>query len=681
MTMFAGSLTPEHRIGDWIDITPDGRVAVRSGKVELGQGITSALISVVAAELGIDPDRVVSIPPSTRSPDEGVTAGSLSMSMSGTAVRLAARALRRVTATEDGQPVDLARVTSAHREMRVLEVLGEGNRDAGHAGHASSMPRREASRTDLMAKVTGGSAYLHDLRLPGQVFGRVIRRARQRPTSSSADTIVAERLRHPDVLTVVRDGAFLGVIARSEHAAIRAATQIEAGLDWTPIAGDVDRDVSRESGSGAIDREPLHATDLPPGSRRHHLRVTRPHLLHASIGPVCAMARWDDSGTGLEVWTHSQGVHPLRRDLARALDMAASSIHVEHVPGAGCYGHNAADDVAYDAVLLARSMRGVPVHVTWSRSQDFACGPTGPSMEVIVSADTDDRGRILAWDWAGSGEGHVCRPGLVSGIALLAHSEIEDGAPLPASTDPDPSIGGGIIRNSRPLYDLSLRRSESTLRPSRMRTSAIRSLGAYLNVIATENLIDDIARTHGIDPVEFRLAHLRDDRAARVLVRAIDLSGEPGSAEAQGRGIGLARYKGTGAWCAVVADVECIDRVRVHQLVVVADVGEVVSRDGVLHQLEGGALQSLSWTLHECAPISDGRVAAAGWPDYPIARFSDVPAVIADVIDRPGEPFLGAGEAAAGPTGAALTNAVTAALGVRLTDLPLTPESIIRALP
>ena len=684
MSRPVGSLTPEHRIGDWLDITPEGFVSVRSGKAELGQGIGSALVSIVATELGIPVDRVCCLAPSTSSPDEGVTAGSLSMTMSGTAVRLAARALRQVTATPDGASVNLIDVMPWHRDARVLEVLDSPDAADGGPNEIESvvgraMPRREAPRVDLVAKVIGEPSFVHDLRLPDQMFARVIRRAGWRPRESSIEALDVHAVALPDAVMVVHDGSFLGVIARTEHAAIVAAARVDASVEWVRATAVVDEAVM------SVDPLPVAAAVRPDVTgptitRSHRVRVSRPRLLHASIGPACAVARWDAAGSSLEVWTHSQAVHPLRRELARALGIDGQAVHVTHVPGAGCYGHNGADDVAYDAVLLARRVPGIPVHVTWTRAQDLACGPTGPAMEVEVTAETDETGRILAWDWSATGEGHVCRPGLVPGIALLAHSEIEGGSPMPASTDPDPALGGGIARNARPLYDVPVRQLQSALAPTGLRTSAIRSLGAFLNVVATEALMEDIARAHGIDGVQVRLAHLSDARGIEVLHRAVELSGDRLATDSTGRGIGLARYKGSGAWCACVADVECIDRVRVNRLVVVADVGEVVSADGVRHQLEGGAIQSLSWALHERAPIGPSGVDAVGWADYPIARFSDVPPIVTDVIDRPGEPFLGAGEAAAGPVAAAIANAVSDALGVRMSSLPLTAESIARAL-
>jgi CO/xanthine dehydrogenase Mo-binding subunit len=299
-------------------------------------------------------------------------------------------------------------------------------------------------------------------------------------------------------------------------------------------------------------------------------------------------------------------------------------------------------------------------------------------MSVTVSAETDMAVRIVAWDWSGAGEGHVCRPGMVAAVSLLAHADVAGGAPLPPSTDPPASIGGGNDRNALPIYDVPVRSAVSTVVGSTIRTSAIRSLGAFLNVVAIEGMIDEIATAAGIDPAAMRLEYLSEPRAREVLLRALELAGD--CAHGLSRGIGVARYKGTGAWCAVVADIAAEVRVDVRSLAVVADVGRVASRDGVLNQLEGGALQAMSWTLLEQAPIRDGRVTATAWSDYPILRFPEVPRVISDVIDRPDEAYLGAGEAAAGPTGAAICNALASAIGVRVTELPLTPEAIIRAL-
>lgn len=655
-----GSLTADHSIGDWITVTPAGRVVVRTGKADLGQGISAALAAVVATELNVPVEAVEVVAPSTDAVDEGYTAGSMSMTHSGTALRLAARALRQLAGTTADRSLDLVSAARCDLGRNVLEVLTDAD-DPPDPPMPIDGPRR-----DLSAKVTGGPAFIHDMRLPGQVYARIVRRAGMRAVAPDPQTLAD--LCGGDAGRVVLDGSFIAVVADHEYAAIRGASAVDGAITWQ----------QRSVAVGAGTSRTVADTELPPGVRRFELTYTRPNIAHASIGPACAVARWSACGDRLEVWTHSQGVHPLRRELATAFGLGVDDIRVQHAEGAGCYGHNGADDVAYDAALVARHLPGIPVQVTWNRAQELTCGPMGPRMEVAVSAETDDSGRIVAWEWSGSGEGHVCRPGMVDSVSLLAHADIADGTPLPPSADPAAAIGGGNDRNALPLYNIPVRRAVSTVIGSTIRTSAIRSLGAFLNVIATEGMIDEIATASGSDPAVMRLEHLSDPRARAVLVRALDLAGD--GVHGLSRGVGIARYKGTGAWCAVVADIAAEVRVDVRSLTVVADVGRVASRDGVLNQLEGGALQAMSWTILERSTVRDGHVVASGWCDYPILRFPDVPRVVADVIDRPDEPYLGAGEAAAGPTGAAICNALAHALGVRVTELPLTPEAIMRAV-
>lgn len=662
---FIGSLTTEHRICDWIRISPDKRIVLHAGKVDLGQGVSAALVAIAAEELGVDPHLIDVAPPSTAGVDEGFTAGSMSMTYSGTAVRLAAQAMRVVMGTAPDRQVDIASAAACDLDRGVVDVLSAAGARAGRGSGGAAGARVDVQRRDLAAKVAGAPAFIHDLRLPGQLFARIVRRSGRRAVPDGQILEVVDR---DEIVEVIIDGAFIAVVATSAFAAIRTANRMHDVMHWE----------ARESARGDDRTTVIAQSEVSGGTRRFEVRVTRPNLAHASIGPACAIARWSESGDELEVWTHSQGVHPLRRELATALGLTVDAISVQHVEGAGCYGHNGADDVAYDAALVARRLPGVPVQVTWDRRQELTCGPMGPRMTVTVSAETDEAGRIVAWDWSGTGEGHVCRPGMVAPVSLLAHADVASGAALPPSADPPAAIGGGTERNGLPLYDVPVGLATSTVAASPLRTSAIRSLGAFMNVIATEAMMDEVAAALGEDPVALRLRHLSDERAAAVLLRAVEIAGECDARYA--RGVGVARYKGTGGWCAVVADVEAQTRVDVRSVTVVADVGRVASRDGVLNQLEGGAIQAMSWTVVERLPVQDGEVLAKTWGDYPILRFPDVPRVMADVIDRPDEPFLGAGEVAAGPTGAAICNALARALGIRVTQLPLTPESIMRAI-
>ena len=404
-------------------------------------------------------------------------------------------------------------------------------------------------------------------------------------------------------------------------------------------------------------------------------RFARPFLAHASIGPSCALARWHDGG--LHVVTHSQGIHALRSALAEVLSIAEVAVVVEHAEGAGCYGHNGADDAALDAAVLARRVPGRTVRLQWSREDELARAPFGPAMLVEVEAGVDVDGHVVGWHqelWSNS---HVMRPGYVGPGGLLATGEVDSGAKRPEPVD-----RGGMTRNALPGYDLGrVDVVAHCVLDMPLRTSSMRSLGAFMNVFAIESVLDELAGVVGCDPVEFRLRHLRDPRARAVLEAAAEVSGW-GSAtgEDAGRGVGLARYKNAAGWCAVVAEVSALDRIRVERLTVVADVGLVVNPDGVANQIEGGAIQATSWALCEQVRFGPSGVTSSTWAQYPILRFSEVPAVDVHLLTRPDEPALGAGEIAAGPSVAAIANAASAALGVRLRELPLTRERVAETL-
>jgi CO/xanthine dehydrogenase Mo-binding subunit len=399
---------------------------------------------------------------------------------------------------------------------------------------------------------------------------------------------------------------------------------------------------------------------------------SKPFIAHASIGPSCAIARLKDGK--LEVWSHSQGIWGLRHELSIVLQMSVEKIVVTHAEGAGCYGHNGADDVALDAALLARAANGRPVKLQWTREDEFAWEPYGPAMAFDLEARLDGAGNIVSWKHELWSNGHTNRPGRSPKPALVAARHLEKAFDYAPAVDPA-LPPGGAERNAIPLYEFpDLQVVKNYVRETPRRSSSLRSLGAYGNVFAIESFMDELAHAAGADPIEFRLRHLKDARARAVL----EALGKPWKAwrksENQGHGIGFARYKNLGAYCAVLAEVEAGEVLRVKRLVLAADVGLAINPDGVVNQLEGGAIQATSWTLKE-----EGRLGAVSWEDYPILRFSEVPAVEVHVLEN-GLPSLGAGEAAQGPTAAAIANALHDALGVRVRDLPLTPERIVRAM-
>jgi CO/xanthine dehydrogenase Mo-binding subunit len=421
---------------------------------------------------------------------------------------------------------------------------------------------------------------------------------------------------------------------------------------------------------------------LVPGPKARTIRrqYTRPYIAHASIAPSCAIAQWN--GERVHVWTHSQGVYLLRADLALVLGLPAESITVEHVEGAGCYGHNAADDVALDAVLLAKAAGGKPVRVQWSRADEMTHAPFGAAMAIEIEADLDAQGEIAEWRHAVWSNGHAARPGRAAQPALLAATELAKPFPRMISTNPPQANGGGGDRNSIPLYDFPAWKIEShRLLTMPVRTSALRTLGAQGNVFAIESFVDEIAVERGEDPVAFRLRHLKDERAQEV-IRSVArrANWKPAPKAGAGYGIGFARYKNAGAYCAAIAEIEGEEDIRVKRLIIAVDVGEAINPDGVTNQIEGGAIQATSWVLKERVRFDRERITSSNWTNYPILRFSEVPAVNVEVIQRPEIAPVGAGEAAHGPVTAAIANAVFDGLGVRVRKLPITRDSLIAAM-
>ena len=696
----SASLATNPRLSQWLRFLPDGAIEVRSGKVELGQGIATALAQIAAEELDVAIERIRMVPASTASsPNEGVTSGSLSTQESGTALRYACAEARAIyleaagvrlgvpasaLSVADGEFLSASGTRTSYAELADDALLA---RDATANIAPKSAAQHKlvgtpAPRRDLAQKVFGLPRFVHDLELPGMLHARVLRPPSPAAILVSLDETAARAL--PGVVAVVRDGSFVGVLAEREETALQALEKLRPAASWK------ESDTLPEAATlgdwlKAQPAETQLISERGPGTAEgaaltRRARYTRPYLAHASIAPSCALAQWDAGR--LHIWSHSQGIYNLRADLALALSMPLESIVVEHVEGAGCYGHNGADDVAFDAALLARAATGRPVRLQWTRADELAWAPFGPAMTVEIEADLDATGSVLAWRHEIWSNGHSSRPGRAKTPALLAAAHLAQPFERLISINPPAAAGGGADRNAVPGYDFpSWRIASHRLLAMPIRSSALRSLGAYANVFASESFLDELAAERGEDPLALRLRLLSEPRARAVLEAVAKRAnwGEWIKREGRGHGIGFARYKGSGAWCAVIAEIEAGREIRVERLVIAVDVGLAVNPDGVANQIEGGAIQAVSWTLKEQVRFDRRRITSDGWDTYPILRFSEVPAVEVELLIRPQEPALGAGEAAQGPTAAAIANAVFDALGVRVRDLPITAERIVAA--
>jgi CO/xanthine dehydrogenase Mo-binding subunit len=696
MSALPADLAANPLLSRWISFDTHGIVRLRTGKVELGQGAVTAIAAIAAKELGVDLEVIQMEPADTNlSPDEGYTAGSFSIEHGGSAMRWACamvRALFEAQAREvlgDGELVVQSGsfMLAGHNEgVSYWELAPKVNLAQSctklpqPALIGGSADHEGLHRVDLGAKLRG-AAFVQDISLPGMLYGRVLRPAHpfDRLTSFDRDEILAL----PGIVDVVVDGSFMGVAANRDEQARNAIRLAARSATWRR-----DRELPPHSDNNGwmaelAPRSTTFINDAIPESSaaiHHQADYSRPYIAHASIGPCTAVANWDHDG--LTVWSHSQGIYPLQRTLAQALRIDVGTVRVIHAQGSGCYGHNGADDVALDAALLARKV-GRPLMCSWSRADELCWSPFGAAMRMHLGAGLDVSGTIVQWDHEVWSSTHLARPGFGDGVSLLAAWSLADPHPRPSTNDAPRPYGGGD-RNAVPIYKLGKRRITHHLLPQGpLRSSALRSLGAHGNVFAIESFMDELAALANADPVEFRLRHLDDPRAIAVVKAAAalaDWNADEAGGEGSGRGFAFSRYKNVGAYFAVVALVEVTDKVGLKRVIAAVDAGEVIHRNGLINQVEGGIVQAASWALKEEVRWTDEGFAVRSWNDYPILNFSETPSIDTVILEPEGAPALGAGECATGPVAAAIANAISHAMGIRVRDLPLTAERIATAI-
>ena len=694
------SLQRNPRLSTWIRIEGE-RLIVNTGKVELGQGIKTAVAAIAAFELNFPISRIDVISGNTASgPDEGITAGSMSIETTGTAVRQASAEVRaylldlaadRLEADTSALVVEdgLVRNPGSNLSLSFDELLGGKQIDEEATGEprprSSGLPTtaRHISRIDLPAKVTGGQAFIQDLRFPDMKHGRVVRG----PSINHYPDEIRDLTE--SLATVVRDGNFIGVVADREAAVRAAREQLNDTISWRlddsqelPHGSDWLRDTN--VGLLVVDGTPSDdpIPDVP--SCNFHATYQKPWHMHGSLSPSAAIAIWQNEH--LRVYSHAQGPSLLRDALANALSLRGDQVTVIHVENAGCYGHNGADDAAMDAAKLALHVPGSHILLKWEREDEHRYEPYSPGTLIDVSANIEN-GRVQFWSADIYSQTHSGRPfGMQGASNLIAAWEQERMLPRPT---PQPGRGNhsGIHRNADPLYQFEDRRIVKHLnRDQRIRTSSTRGLGAFANVFAIESAMDELARRDEIDPVTFRLKHLNDQRAVAVLQRcrtlASDYAPSHKGGHRNGRGFAFAQYKNRQTYAALCVFLDVDEKtlaVSLEHAIIVADAGRVVDPDGLRNQLEGGFIQSASWSLKESVHFDRYRTTSEDWDSYPILRFSEIPTVDVQLIEDPASPSLGAGEALHGPTPAAIANAIADATGIRVREIPLNPETIQHA--
>jgi nicotinate dehydrogenase subunit B len=682
----------------FLAIDDKGTVTVYSGKVDLGTGVRTAMTQIVAEELDVPISRVTVVQGDTAlTPDQGPTYGSLSIQNGGVQLRQAAatarHALTREAATQlDAAPADLTIVegvisTANGKQVSYAELVGgkpfalKLDKEAPSKDpKAFKVVGTSVARLDIPPKVTGQFTYMQDVRVPGMLHGRAVRPPAIGATLQSVDEDSVRNL--PGFVKVVREGNFLGVIAETEWAAIKAARQLKAS--WSAWEGLPDENqlwnhvratrTSKEEISNLGDVAPA----LDAGAKR--LRATYDFTIHThgSIGPSCAIAELKDGK--LTCWTASQATHNLRKQLAAMLGMPVDAVRAIYVDGSGCYGRNGHEDAAADAALLARAV-GRPVRVQWMREEEHGWDPKGPPTLIDLEAALDANGGVIAWS-----SKFFIPESVVGNVALLAAQH----AGLPHEST---MSAGSIQQNSAIPYAFpNVRVALHRLAETPFRPSWIRTPGRMQNTFANESFMDELAAAAGVDPLEFRLRYLKDPRGVELLTRLARLAGwekrNTGSKATQGdpasgRGLSYVRYELARTYVGAVADVE-VDRssgaIRVTRFFVVQDCGQIINPDGVRAQLEGNIIQTVSRTLKERVTFDRSRVTSVDWASYPILTFPEVPEIHMDLIDRSTEKPWGAGEPSAAVVSAAISNAVYDAIGIRLRSVPFTSDKVKAAI-
>jgi CO/xanthine dehydrogenase Mo-binding subunit len=692
------SIINNRRMAKWVAFQPDRTVRLAVGKVEIGQGVLIALTQIAAEELDIALDRFTIVSGDTRdAPDEGTTSSSQSMEMSGRSVRLVtaelrARIVERLARRLNCSPADITVDDGSF--LLDDEPTGHdywnfaGDPDFAEDIAGTAKPKDPAAykivgqpipRKDLAAKVSG-AAFIHDIVRPNLLHARVARQPARGATLAAIDEAAIGRAARGDV-RVVRVANFVAFVGEDETVVQRAAVAALTHVTWNNV-----RQLAPAHGEATwyqtqpSDDRFIGDPETDPTGEIVSATYSRPFVSHAAIAPSCGLAEW--RGGTLEVWSHTQGVYPLRNALADMLGLSRDNVVLHHAHGAGCYGHNGADDAAVDAAVIAMQIPDHCIRVQWRREEEFGFEPVSTAHMTRLKAVLGPDNKPIDWTceiWAGS---HVNRP--VFGGALLAHEAMPTPPPAPKPNDPPEASGGGGTRNGIPLYDFPSKRIIHHLAMATpVRTSSLRGLGALPNVFALECFVDELAERAGVDPVAWRLANLSDPRARRLIeevaARSAWSTRGPGG---EGRGLGLAwaRYKNRAAYAAVAVEVEVDQDVHVRRAWIAADAGLVINPDGAKNQLEGGLVHAISMTLKEQVKLDGDGITSLDWDSYPILKFSEVPEISTVLVHAPNEPSLGMGEATFGPTAAAIGNAVRHALGVRIRDMPLTREKIAAAL-
>jgi nicotinate dehydrogenase subunit B len=701
------------KVDSWLKVAADGHVTIFSGKAELGTGTSTATLQIVADQLGVAmPSLSIVQPDTVRTVDQTYTAGSQTLKTQWAAGVRQAAAAARMKLLELGSAHLHAPVSELEIEEGVVSVIGYPRRAVSIGElignqkfnikitaktRTQPVSRRRVvgssvARIDIPAKVRAQFSFVQDVRVDGMLHGRVVRP----PTVDSKLVSVDTTPQMPGVEKIVVKGNFVGVVAQTESQAIAAAEALKPKWQLKPLP-DESKLYATLRNTRADTKRVLVETLLNGGAVPEALdespQVVRatyhyPYQLHGPIGPPCAVA--DVQTDRVMVYSGTQGVYPLRDAIAEMLHRHPNSVRVTYVEASGCYGLDGEDNAALDACLMSQAV-GRPVRVQYMRADAHAWENYGQAMVMEAAAGIQPSGQIIAWDYHTYVASRGGRPAPAGNIPTGGMVGLPP-TPNPPSPPPSPALGPDSS-NAVTNYDVPRTRVLSYTVPSRFYTGPLRSPNRIQNTFANESFMDELASAVSQDPIAFRLKHLSDPRLIAVIKEVSEMAGwtpapshsAPGSGTVRsGRGIAAMRYEGTGGYAAVIVHLDVdtgTGAVSVRHVWAAQDCGLAVNPEGMRAQAEGCCIQGISRSLKEELKWTPDQVTSRDWVSYPIATFSDVPDSFEfQIIDRPDQPVLGAGEVVITAMPAAIGNAIHDATGARLREVPFTPARVKAAL-
>ena len=706
------SIKSYKKLNLWFNFDKSNVLQIYSGKVDIGQHISSTLALICSQITGVNYNQIEIIKLDTDiSPDEGITASSLSVAVSGTAIKAASFTLRKEFYNYAINNYNILEDNILFENGVIKDKLS--NKSVTYWDFATTNEFKELEISDTLIDseiteyinkntqsieiktihdiVTGQYRYVHDMNFPNMLHARIVRPPNYHSKFVKINESFIQILNQNNVKLFIK-GSFIALLSIEEFLVVKYLDIIKKQIIWKDV-----KDLSNENIFISLSNNQKNSLLVKAGGEAHQEKIPnikdfndsktfslsseykKSYLMHAPIGPSAACAFFEEN---LTVFSHSQALFALKSSLSTYFDIDKDRVTLKHVPGSGCYGHNGADDVAFEAAVLSKEFPKNHILLKWTREDEHCWEPYGSASINKIKGVIDSQGKIIYWSNEAYADTYLSRPSESELFNFISFKFLTNDFAENKST-PKTSAHMGIHRNLDPLYDFQeTRLVKNLVHNLPLRTSALRTLGASANVTATECFINELASLKNIDPFEIRINHLNDDRAIDVLQMLQSDMNKKTKEIGFYRGIGFARYKNSAAYCAVGVELKINDdlEIKLNNAWITVDAGEIAFEGGIKAQVEGGFIQAASWALYEEVRFDTKEIISKDWDTYKIIGFDNIPDINTNIIDQKGLPYLGVGEAVAGPTGAAISNALHEALGERIKTMPFTKENITKEL-